>query len=1138
MNLSWWSWRRYALLLLLFLTPHICVADYIKVTTDRGERQVASGDSDANLTAAILAINFPYNPETSLALLVYKGPNMTMNYTVLRTSDQNFPSTHVVVRSYKVVEYTTSSGYPFGEIVEIFEQPGFNGPFRQLSPPANVPEFQGTIGSVELRYNTSMLVLYSEINFQGPPTFLVRRARNALEFGVVVRSLRVISYAESFEFVRRATASTGVVVHTTAIGPTTSPFVKVTTVPLGSNLTNLPLPWAIVAIDIPTDLVVQGFWDRKLEFQSYVYSGRLQFDDRFDMPFIQSLRVWSQLDSSSIPTKSAVTMYAPRDKLGPQLSVTLDQKIESTALLSNYFGDPKITMDIPVDLAVIAYTDANLVGPARAFNRSVCAQGCSVDGIGSFQVVSSNRPATQPPQNESHAAVVCLDSSGTNPNIHHFYLGQSYMMLVPGNCFSLTIPPDVAVVAYDEPWFLGPCQVFHKDSPYQVSTTTREFKSRLHSLFVVKLESAPKCPPPPPTQVVQTLPMGNFHRIGQSYPALNNREQAFIRSTSYLYYIPPDVVALAYPEYNFQGHALQLTPTTEQQTFQAKSVRLLRDPSTPLPLYVGCFPNDDIGLEMMPIFMQAGDAISALIYPWSGNIAILTVPPGLVVVTFNRPDFNTSTGTSCALWYQDTTLDKVWRQSVQSLQVWNATSIRTTCPLTTTPPTTTVPRPTNGPPQSTKIPHGGTTNEVGDGSDTTIDGGIDIEVDDTRPTFTPTRNNTTPSPSFASEPSQVVLSTTTPVGGPAQINAFPMVTRRPSITTSIPILSDEAIFEPDTTPTILTRVDKKWSLWSVVGFIVGAIAVASFVAVVLIRRTKRGQDQTASEVDRTTSQEYSLLDWGNLDLVKLFDTTVQLTNQISSGSSGAIFLGTFLGQPVIVKTFQSTRPTLAEIQALIDEIQFMGQLESPFIVKLEGAAWTHPTNLQAVMEYMDMGDLRAYLAKSTAEIFSWKAKLACARSIAEGLFYLHSQSLIHRDLKSRNILLDSVKGTKLADFGSSKEVVYGDTMTAAVGTFRWMAPEMLLFQGYSNAVDIFSFGVVLSELDTHVLPYSDAEKDVDGRELSDEGVARRVIHEGLRPSFRHECPDWFKTLALQCMAATPDERPSAVKVMLALREHR
>ncbi|KAF0700882.1 Aste57867_8600 [Aphanomyces stellatus] len=168
------------------------------------------------------------------------------------------------------------------------------------------------------------------------------------------------------------------------------------------------------------------------------------------------------------------------------------------------------------------------------------------------------------------------------------------------------------------------------------------------------------------------------------------------------------------------------------------------------------------------------------------------------------------------------------------------------------------------------------------------------------------------------------------------------------------------------------------------------------------------------------------------------------------------------------------------------------------------------------MEYMDMGDLRSYLANTFPEAFDSKAKLSCARNIAEGLFYLHSQNLIHRDLKSRNILLDSVKGTKLADFGSSK--------------------EMLLFQGHSNAVDIFSFGVVLSELDTHALPYADAVGDIDGREMSDETMARRVIHEGLRPSFRDDCPNWYRRLAQQCMAANPDERPSATKIMYVLKE--
>ncbi|CAK4080775.1 unnamed protein product, partial [Aphanomyces euteiches] len=143
-------------------------------------------------------------------------------------------------------------------------------------------------------------------------------------------------------------------------------------------------------------------------------------------------------------------------------------------------------------------------------------------------------------------------------------------------------------------------------------------------------------------------------------------------------------------------------------------------------------------------------------------------------------------------------------------------------------------------------------------------------------------------------------------------------------------------------------------------------------------------------------------------------------------------------------------------------------------------------DLQCVMEYMNLGDLRSYL--ENVKSFSWESKVSCALSVAEGLFYLHIQHLIHRDVKSRNILMDSVKGAKLGDFGASKEVIFGDTMTAVVGTLRWMAPEMMLFKPYTSAVDIYSFGVVLSELSTHKLPYANA-LDAKGRALSEEAIA-------------------------------------------------
>ncbi|KAF0701951.1 hypothetical protein AaE_016223 [Aphanomyces astaci] len=108
----------------------------------------------------------------------------------------------------------------------------------------------------------------------------------------------------------------------------------------------------------------------------------------------------------------------------------------------------------------------------------------------------------------------------------------------------------------------------------------------------------------------------------------------------------------------------------------------------------------------------------------------------------------------------------------------------------------------------------------------------------------------------------------------------------------------------------------------------------------------------------------------------------------------------------------------------------------------------------------------------TSVDFTWNEKIHVIAAIVDALAYLHSMPVIHRDLKSRNVLLDSVKSAKLTDFGVSKEDTQ-ETMTVGVGTYRWMAPEILQVNHYSVAADMFSFGMILSELDTHNIPYAD-----------------------------------------------------------------
>ncbi|KAJ0391243.1 hypothetical protein ATCC90586_010823 [Pythium insidiosum] len=104
-------------------------------------------------------------------------------------------------------------------------------------------------------------------------------------------------------------------------------------------------------------------------------------------------------------------------------------------------------------------------------------------------------------------------------------------------------------------------------------------------------------------------------------------------------------------------------------------------------------------------------------------------------------------------------------------------------------------------------------------------------------------------------------------------------------------------------------------------------------------------------------------------------------------------------------------------------------------------------------------------------------------------------------------------------------------MTQRVGTVHWMAPEVMKGERYGDRADIFSFGVVLSELDTHQLPYA-----VDGRALPAEAVMLRTLMGTLELSFSAHADPVVVRLAQQCAARDPDQRPSAAAVLATLEQ--
>ncbi|ETV99749.1 TKL protein kinase [Aphanomyces invadans] len=279
-------------------------------------------------------------------------------------------------------------------------------------------------------------------------------------------------------------------------------------------------------------------------------------------------------------------------------------------------------------------------------------------------------------------------------------------------------------------------------------------------------------------------------------------------------------------------------------------------------------------------------------------------------------------------------------------------------------------------------------------------------------------------------------------------------------------------------------------------------------------------------------------DLEQLELHRIPFADVCLVQPLAEGAFGQVWLGNYMGQRVAVKKLLPRKATTADLMQFVNEIKLVAKFDCPYVVSFVGAAWHKPIDMVLVTEFMDRGDLRGVLqanaAKPCAEL-TWHDKVECALGIAEGLVYLHSMDpvVIHRDLKSRNVLLDSVRGTKITDFGIARET-HDQTLTLNAGTYRWMAPEVVQDGHYSQSADVFSFGVILSELDTEQLPYANQRNDR-GNPFTDLGLMEAVAKGRILPSFTSSCPDWFRELGLACLSLDPTLRPSATQVSYAIR---
>lgn len=280
-------------------------------------------------------------------------------------------------------------------------------------------------------------------------------------------------------------------------------------------------------------------------------------------------------------------------------------------------------------------------------------------------------------------------------------------------------------------------------------------------------------------------------------------------------------------------------------------------------------------------------------------------------------------------------------------------------------------------------------------------------------------------------------------------------------------------------------------------------------------------------------------------------TKLEIRYLVAKGTYGTVYRGTYDNQDVAVKLLdwgEDGMATAAETAALRasfrQEVAVWHKLDNPNVTKFVGASMgtsnlkipsknpsegytTLPSRACCVLvEFLHGGTLKNYLYKNRKKKLAFKIVIQLALDLSRGLSYLHSKKIVHRDVKAENMLLDTNRNLKIADFGVARvEAQNPKDMTGETGTLGYMAPEVLDGKPYNRKCDVYSFGICLWEIYCCDLPYTD---------LSFAEVSSAVVRQNLRPDIPRCCPSSIAHVMKKCWDANPDKRPEMDEVVKLL----
>ncbi|KAF8388393.1 hypothetical protein HHK36_027060 [Tetracentron sinense] len=336
---------------------------------------------------------------------------------------------------------------------------------------------------------------------------------------------------------------------------------------------------------------------------------------------------------------------------------------------------------------------------------------------------------------------------------------------------------------------------------------------------------------------------------------------------------------------------------------------------------------------------------------------------------------------------------------------------------------------------------------------------------------------------------------------------------------------------------------------SIIAFLVAFLEVIIFLFILwiiayILRRRERNVANQASK-----PRKRDIFTIWNYDGRKIYGEIITATEDfndtycIGLGKHGRVYKAVLsTGKVVAVKKFHPLGDEdMVDKNSFRNEIQTLTQIRHRNIVKLFGFC-SHPHSMFLVYEYMEKGSLATILSnEERAMRLDWFKRVRAIKGIANALAYMHHDCnlpIVHRDISSKNILLNSEYEACVSDFGTARLLkTSSSNWSILVGTYGYIAPELAFTMKVTEKCDVYSFGVVVLEV---IMGKHPGELiSTLWASISHNILLKDVLDQRLSPPLLPVTNEVVLavTVALACLHVTPSSRPTMEHVAHALSTH-